>query len=71
MAYGGVMMVIVWGGLIVLGIVLARYLIRGSNQGVAPPRQSPLDILEERYARGEIDQQEYETRRRVLSEQRR
>ena len=34
----------------------------------APPGRTPLDILKERFARGEIDQQEFEERRRVLGE---
>jgi putative membrane protein len=34
----------------------------------APPGQTPLDILRERFARGEIDKDEFEERRRVLSE---
>lgn len=28
---------------------------------------SPMDILDKRYARGEIDQQEYDERRKVLN----
>jgi putative membrane protein len=33
-----------------------------------PPGRAPLDILKERFARGEIDKDEYEERRRVLGE---
>lgn len=35
-----------------------------TNQTVA--RRAPLDILEERFAKGEINKDEYEERRRVL-----
>jgi putative membrane protein len=33
-----------------------------------PPTRTPLDILKERFARGEIDKTEFEDRRRVLGE---
>jgi putative membrane protein len=32
------------------------------------PGRTPLDILKERFARGEIDKEEYEERRRTLGE---
>lgn len=69
MAYDGVIMIILWGGLVVLALFLARYLFRGDGAGSsnAGAAQSPVNILEERFARGEIGEAEYEARRRVLT----
>jgi putative membrane protein len=33
-----------------------------------PPTRTPLDILKERFAHGEIDKEEFEERRRILGE---
>lgn len=65
MGLGWFFMVLFWV-LIVLGIAaLVRYL-----QGPKPPsderQRTPLQILQERYARGEIDREEYEQKRRDL-----
>lgn len=48
---------------IIVGVV---YLIRRST-GAAGTRTSALSILEERYARGEIDRDEFLERRAILS----
>ncbi|MHA1537272.1 MAG: SHOCT domain-containing protein [Alphaproteobacteria bacterium] len=61
--FGGAMMAIFWGGLILLVVLLVRWLGRSERSSVG---SSPLDILKERYARGEIDKKEYEERSRVL-----
>lgn len=50
--------------LIVGAIVLA--LRSGGNRGGGGPPRSPREILDERYARGEIDQAEYRRRREDL-----
>jgi putative membrane protein len=57
-----VMMLAFWG-LVVAGIVVAiRWLARQGGGG----HDRALEILRERYARGEIDRQEFEARRRDL-----
>ena len=67
--FGGLMMLVFWGGIIVLIILLVRWLSRAGATGERlPGRPTPLDILKERYAKGEIDKKEYEERRKVLSD---
>jgi putative membrane protein len=61
---GMMLMMLVFWGLIIAGLVLGiRWLV---TQGKEPRADSPLDILKRRYARGEIDQEEYEVKRRDL-----
>lgn len=58
------MMVLFWG-LIIDAVVLAvRWLIR---QGSEPRSDSALDILRQRYARGEIDKEEFDARKKDLA----
>lgn len=69
MFFGSFMMLLFWGGLIILIFVAVRWMGAGSprgNGGPAPGNRA-LDILDERYARGEIEKEEYEERRRLLS----
>jgi len=69
MLFGGLMMLLFWGGLIALAVVLLRGL-SGSGSRPSPDRdrsaESALDILKKRYARGEIGKTEYEEMRRDL-----
>lgn len=50
----------------VLALLLARWL--GSLGQRKTTRPTPLDILKERFARGEIDRQEFEERHQLLGE---
>jgi putative membrane protein len=63
-------------GLVVLGVVLVRVLGGGIRRDVPPPggttrppgRSRAREVLDERYARGEISTEEYQERRRGLDE---
>lgn len=65
MGLGMISMVLFWT-LVILGIVVLVKRVGGSPAS-APPRQSALEILEERYARGEIGKQEFDEKKRDLS----
>ncbi|HUG79156.1 MAG TPA: SHOCT domain-containing protein [Burkholderiales bacterium] len=62
----GMVHMVLWWLLIILGIVvLAKWLFGSSGSRTASEDRS-LAILRERYARGEIDKQEFEARKRDL-----
>jgi putative membrane protein len=65
MFLGPIMMILLVAAVVVLVVVALRWLGR-TPQGSAPP--TPLEVLKERFARGEIDKDEFEVRRRALSE---
>jgi putative membrane protein len=57
--------------LLILGGVLVWALIKREGRPTRPSSPAPeaLDILEQRYARGDIDREEFEERRRALRSQ--
>lgn len=64
--FGAVHMVL-WWVLIVLGIaVLAKWLFGSGTQERRAAGPNALEILKERYARGEIGKDEFEQKRRDL-----
>lgn len=60
-------MLLFWVPLVVGAIVLVRWLTGVADRQLRPPEQaSALDILAQRYARGEINRTEFEQKRRDL-----
>ena len=59
-------MVLFWGLLIALTVVLVRGLNRPADRAYGP-RPSPQQLLAERFARGEIDEEEYGRRLATLT----
>lgn len=70
MGFGLIVMIVVIVAVIAPVVLLVRWLSGAGRDGqstyVAPRGKTPLDILKERYARGEIDKDEFEERRRTL-----
>ena len=64
------LMVAFWGVLIFGGTALWRSASRGHRGGQQPVDRSPEQLLDERFARGEIDAEEYRSRRELLGSRR-
>ena len=73
MVFGPFFMIIWLAVVIAVVVLLVRWLGGPWHAGQSPyssppPARTPMDILKERFARGEIDKDEYEERRRILGE---
>jgi putative membrane protein len=71
----GLMMILFWGGLIVLVVLLLRGAGLGGHKDQTPGPQAPgldaTEILRARFARGEITEDEYRKNMSVLDETKR
>lgn len=64
---GGIfMMIIFWALVIAGGVALFRVLVRGNRNGGTLPTNSALEILKQRYAKGEISREEFERMKQEL-----
>ena len=63
MAFGGVWMVVFWGGLIALIVWGITKITEG---GGSTTKQKPMDVAKERYAKGEISREEFEQLKKDL-----
>ena len=70
MIFGPLMMTVFLGAIVVVIVLLVRWLSSGPTGTAVPPPagKTALDILKERFARGEIDKEEFEERKRLLSD---
>ena len=59
--------IIVVIGIVVWAVVAATQKSSGSNDATSYKAETPLDVLKRRYAQGEIDKEEYETKKRDLT----
>ncbi len=69
--FGSIFMIIFWVVLIVALVALTRWLLasgRDKGDDGKASRDEALDILRKRYARGELDKEEFEQRKRDLLE---
>ncbi len=64
---GLIFMIVFWGLVIVGLILLIRWLSRATRAGKPPGmEESAMDILKKRYARGEINKEEFEQKKRDI-----
>lgn len=69
MFFGPLFMIITLAALVAAIVFGVRYLGGMPGSGpLLPSAKTPLDILKERFAKGEIDKTEFEERRRVLGD---
>ncbi len=62
---GGGIWMLIWWGLIIVGIaLLVRWIIQQTTR--SGREKSALDILKERYAKGEISKEEFEQKKREI-----
>ncbi len=68
MMFGGIWMLLFWGAIIGLKVCgISRLTRRGDSESGTAQKHSPLDIAKERYAKGEISQEEFEQLKKDLS----
>ena len=66
MGFGFIFMLLFWGLVIVGVATLIRWLLSQSSPNRSSRDKTPWEIVQERYARGEIEREEYEQKKRDL-----
>jgi putative membrane protein len=63
--FGGGFMWIFW--ILIIFVIAMLFKAGGSDSNSSEHRETPLEILEKRYARGEIDEEEFRRRKQELT----
>jgi len=63
---GGIMMIIFWAAFILFIVWIVKEVSGRNNSDKPRHGKSALEILEERYAKGEIDKKEFEEKKKDL-----
>ncbi len=66
MVIGAVHMLLFWGFIILVIVALVKFFFGASPSANMESKMSALEILKERYARGEIQREEYEQKKADL-----
>jgi putative membrane protein len=59
-------MILFWGLIIFAIVAIVKWLTGTSAGSAAPPPRTARQILDERFARGEIEKEEYEQKKRDI-----
>lgn len=68
MVLGPIFMILVLAGIVAAVVYVMRHIGSGLAPGAAQSSSRALDILKERYARGEIDSKEFDERKKLLAD---
>lgn len=67
MGVGWILFVVFWALVIAALVLVVKKLLPKTNAAGGSTPQTPLEILQSRYARGEIQREEYEQKKRDLT----
>lgn len=65
---GGIMMILFWALVIIFFVWIVKEVSGRNNSGKTHHSKEALNILKERYAKGEIDKKEFEEKKKDLSD---